>query len=234
MAIGSLSRSRSASESCCIPSTCACDTWLTAFCDYETVTLGYCDKDTTFRFARSDDIPIESVNPDAGVLPADKIFRLSMTEKTVSVGIGGTITDAAGTEWVIYKAETLKAFCVKKLWTRSVAVCYQLLDTIDIFEQDCECEDCGTNVRYRRVARVRGRIFAEAASRRTQNESSDLVYQYTGNLIKWPLSESPKAIHRLKTKEGVFRIIRVQDRGPFVPFVTGLEKDSADCSVRRA
>jgi hypothetical protein len=229
--MSSVSVSESASESCCFPSTCACDTWLTAFCDYETVTLSYCDVQTEFNFARSDDIPIVSVNPDAGVLPADRIFRLSMTENTVSVGIGATITDQDGTEWVVYKVEALRSFCVKKLWVRSVAVCYQLLDTIDLFEQDCECEDCGTNVKYKRVARVKGRIFAEAASRRTQNESSDLVYQYTGNMIKWPLSTKPSAVHRLKTKEGVFRIIRVQDRGPFVPFVTGLEKDSADCSV---
>lgn len=226
------SGSASASESCCFPSTCACDTWLTAFCDYETVTLDYCEEQTEFQFARSDDIPIESVNPEAGVLPADKIFRLSMTENTVDVGIGGTVTDSEGTEWVIYKVETLKAFCVKKLWTRSVAVCYQLIDTIDVFEQDCDCQDCGTDVRYRRVARVKGKIFAEAASRRNQNDSSDLVYQYNGNLVRWPLRDRPTSAHRLKNKDGVFRIVRVQDRGPFVPFVTGLEKDSADCSVR--
>lgn len=230
MSSGSVSES--ASESCCFPSSCACDTWLTAFCDYETVTLDYCGEQTQFDYARSDDVPITVVNPQSGVMPADKIFRISMTENTVEVGIGGTITDSDGTEWVIYKVETLRAFCVKKLWTRSVAACFGLLDKIDVLEQDCECTDCGTKIQYKRVARIKGKIIAETATRRSQNDAADLVYQFEGQLIKWPLATRPSANNRLKDKSGVFRIVNVRDHGPLAPFMLKLEIDGADCSVR--
>lgn len=232
MSVGSLSLSSSASESCCIPSTCACDTWLTVFCDYERVTLDYCGKTTVFGLARSDDMPITSVNPQAGVMSQDRIFRLSMLERTVSVGIGGTITDADGTEWVIYRVETLKAFCVKKVSARSVAACFQLLDNIDIFGEDCDCQDCGQVVKYKRLARVKGKILAEAGSLTARNDSRDLVYQYTGDLVRWPIAVKPTGQHRLKDRNGTYRIVRVRDHGPFVPFMVGLEMDSADCSVR--
>ena len=225
--------SHSYSESCCVDTLCGCDDWLTAFCDYETVTLDYCDVQTVFNLARSKGIKMSAVNPQAGVHPADKVFRLSMQENTVEVGIGGTITDADDTEWVIYSVTDLPHFCLKVLHVRSVSACFLLLDNIDVLELDCtDCDTCDDVVRYKRVSRVKGKITADSGSVSTRNDSRDLVYDFSGSLVRWPLSVRPSANHRLKDKSGTYRITRIQDNGQFVPYVVSLEQENVQCHVR--
>jgi len=233
MSSGSASASVSASDECCLPVDCACDTWLTVFCDYETVSLDYCGVTTTFNKARSSGMRMTSVNPQAGVHPSDRIFRLSYAEQDFEIGLGGVITDLDGTEWVIYAKDTLSAFCVEQTWTRSVAACFGLLENIDVFEQDCECEvdDCATTVRYKRVARVKGKVYAATGSLLDRNDSRDLVYRFSGDLVRWPLAGRPSAQHRLRDRNGTYRIVGVTDNGIYVPYSVQLEVDSVDCSV---
>lgn len=222
--------SASASESCCIPSTCSCEEWLTAFCDYEQVTVSYCGESTVFNSARSSEIPIEAVNMQSGVHPQDRVFRVSMTENDIEVGIGATITDSDGTQWTVYRVETLSAFCVKKLTARSVAACFQLLDTISILEQECDCEDCTGEIRWIRRKNVKGKLLAEGGAESTRNDSTDIVYRWRGELVSWPLSDLPSSRHRISGPQGVFRIRTVVNNGPMVPFIVGLEKDNVECS----
>lgn len=225
--------SHSVSESCCVDTLCGCEDWLTAFCDYETVTLSYCGEETTFTHARSKGIKMSAVNPQAGVHPADKVFRLSMQENSVEVGIGGTITDSDETEWVIYSVQDLPHFCVKVLHSRSVSACFQLLENIDVLELDCtDCDSCDDVVRYKRVARVKGKIVADSGSLSSRNDSKDFVYSFSASLVRWPLSIRPTANHRLKDKSGQYRITRVQDGGPFVPYHVELEQENVLCHVR--
>ena len=226
--------SSSVSESCCTTTLCGCEDWLTAFCDYQVITFAYCGETTQFERARSKSIRMQAVNPDAGVHPSDRVFRVSMLEQTVEVGIGGVITDDAGTEWVVYAVEDLAAFCVKVLYGRSVAACFQLLENIDVLEPECkDCDDCEENRTYNRVGRIKGKIIATSGSLSSRNDSSDLVYTYTGDLVRWPLAGKPASKHRLRTREGSFRITQVIDNGIYVPFRVTLEKEDADCTVRR-
>ena len=226
--------SSSVSESCCTTTLCGCEDWLTAFCDYQVITFAYCGETTQFERARSKSIRMQAVNPDAGVHPSDRVFRVSMLEQTVEVGIGGVITDDAGTEWVVYAVEDLAAFCVKVLYGRSVAACFQLLENIDVLEPECkDCDDCEENRTYNRVGRIKGKIIAASGSLSSRNDSSDLVYTYTGELVRWPLAGKPASKHRLRTREGSFRITQVIDNGIYVPFRVTLEKEDADCTVRR-
>lgn len=225
--------SHSFSESCCADTLCGCDDWLTAFCDYEVVTLDYCDVQTVFNLARSKGIKMSAVNPQAGVHPADKVFRLSMQENTVEVGIGGTITDEDGTEWVIYSVMDLPHFCLKVLHARSLSACFLLLDNIDVLELDCtDCDTCDDVVRYKRVARVKGKITADSGSVSTRNDSRDFDYNFSGSLVRWPLSVRPSANHRLKDRNGSYRITRFDDGGQFVPYVVSLEQENVQCHVR--
>lgn len=226
--------SSSVSESCCTTTLCSCEDWLTAFCDYQVITLSYCGETTQFEKSRSKSIRMQAVNPEAGVHPSDRVFRVSMLEQTVEVGIGAVITDASGTEWVVYAVEDLAAFCVKVLYGRSVAACFQLLENIDVLEPECkDCDDCEENRTYNRVGRVKGKIIAASGSLSSRNDSSDLVYTWTGDLVRWPLTGKPASKHRLRTREGSFRITQVIDNGPYVPFRVTLEKEDADCTVRR-
>lgn len=219
-------------EDCCIDTDCGCGEWLTIFCDYETVTLDSCDTETVFNFARSSGISIETANPNIGIHVSDKVFRISKQEHDVPVHVGSVITDSEGTEWLVYAARYLKSFCVYVLTARSIAACFSLLDTVDIFElyQAPDCDDCENKTATKRVGRVKGLISSQAASISSRNDARELVYTFTGDLVRWPLRGRPSANHRLKTKEGVFRIVRVNDGGPLVPFRVGLEMDSADCS----
>lgn len=224
--------SESASESCCLEIPCGCTSWLTAFCDYVAITFEYCGETTEFLSARSKGVKFESQNNLTNVHMSDRIFRISTQENAVEVGAGAVITDADGAEWVVYATEYLTSFCVWKLWARSVAACFLLTETIDVLEEDCEDCDCSQETVYRRVARVKGSVYAETGQIQSRNDGRDLVYQYSGDLVKWPLSDKPSARHRLKTKTGSYKITRVSDQGKFVPFKVGLEKESADCSVR--
>ena len=223
----------SVSESCCVDTTCACEEWLTAFCDYETVTLSSCGIDTVFTYARSRGMEISTVNTQAGVHPSDRVFRLSMQENAVEVAIGGTITDADDNEWVIYSIEDLTSFCVKKIHTRSLAVCFQLGDNIDVLELDCtDCDDCDDVVRYKRLKRVKGKIVAQSGSLTARNDSKDFVYNFSASLVRWPLSIRPNANHRLKNNSGIYKITSIRDNGGFVPYEIELEAENVQCHVR--
>ena len=225
--------SHSISESCCADTLCACEDWLTTWCDYETVTFTYCGVSTQFMKARSRGIKMSSTNPDVGVHPADKVFRVSMLENTIEVGIGATITDSDGTVWKVYAVADLVAFCVKVLHARSVSACFQLLENVDVLELDCaDCDTCDDVVRYKRVGRVKGKITAQSGTLQTRNDSRDLVYNFSGSLEEWPLSVRPSANHRLKDKSGMYRITRVTDNGVFVPYIVGLEAENVLCDVR--
>jgi hypothetical protein len=225
--------SHSNSESCCDDTLCACEGWLTSFCDYETVTLNYCDEQTVFYHARSRGIQMSSANVQEGIHPADKVFRISTLENSVEVGIGGTITDSDDTEWVIYSVTDLVSFCVKVMHARSVSACFQLLENVDVLELDCtNCETCDDVVRYKRVGRVKGKITAQSGTLQTRNDSRDLIYTFSGSLVRWPLSVRPSANHRLKDKSGMYRITRVTDNGVFVPYSVGLEAENVLCDVR--
>lgn len=233
MSSGSVSTS--VSDECCVPVNCACADWLTVFCDYETIQFTYCGVTTEFQKARSSGMKMESANPQSGVHPSDRIFQLSYTEHDVEIGLGAVIVDEDGTEWVVYAKDHLGSFCIEKLWARSVAACFSLLENIDVLEQDCDCEvdDCGTTIRYKRVARCKGKILAATGSLLERNDSRDLVYRYTGDLVRWPLVARPAARHRLRDRNGrVYRITGVTDNGVYVPFSMELEQDSDDCTVR--
>jgi hypothetical protein len=225
--------SESSSESCCVDTLCACEKWLTGFCDYETITLDYCGEQTEFSRARSGSVQISAVNPQAGVHAADKVFRISMLENSVEVGVGGTIADVNGVEWVIYSVMELRAFCVKVLHARSVAACFHLTENIDVLELDCtDCGECTDVVRYKRLKQVKGKILAETGSIQSRNDSKDLVYNFSASLVRWPLSVRPSSNHRLKDKSGTYRITRVTDHGQFVPYIVGLEAENVQCHVR--
>lgn len=228
----SISESISVSDECCFPVDCACDDYLTLFCDYETVTLDYCDVTTEFTKARSSGIKMTSVRPDAGVHASDRVFKLSVNEHDVQMGIGAIITGSDGTEWIVYAADWIRSFCIWKLWARSVSACFGLLDTIDVLQQDCECEDCGNKVKYKRVARVKGKILADSASVRSGNDANDLVFRFSGDLVRWPLKTRPTSAYRLKDSHGVYRITGVTDRGVYVPYHVTLEVEPDDCTVR--
>lgn len=230
MSSGSVSTSDS--ESCCVPVDCICDDWLTHFCDYVPLTVEYCGETTAFERARTHEVPVEVVDPQSGVYPSDRIFEISMQEEAIDVSVGATVTDADGTEWVVYRVEVIKSFCLRRLWGRSVATCFSLMDTVEIIEQDCSCSDCGSEDRWDLVGRIRGSIRVDRGNVRAQNDSRDIAYTYTGRLARWPLEALPSSAHRLRTKKGLFRIQSFTDAGEFVPFTMVLEKEHADCSVR--
>lgn len=225
--------SDSLSDSCCIETMCNCESWLTAFCDYEPLTIEYCDETTEFVYGRSSGVSLSDVSPQAGIHQADKVFRVSMLENSIDIGLGATITDSEGTVWVVYSVKTLNHYCVKVMNARSVAACFQLLENIDVLELEAQTGDCcADEIKYRRLARVKGKVTAETGTLSTRNDSKDLVYNFSGSLERWPLSVRPSASHRLKTKTGSYRITRVRDGGPFVPYYVELEQESVDCSVR--
>ena len=223
----------SASESCCIDTLCICEKWLTMFCDYVTLTVDYCDEKTVFNRARSKSVRMTAVNPDAGVHPADKIFRVSMLENTIEIGIGAVITEEDGQEWVVYSVSQMVHFCVTVMYARSVSACFQLLDNIDVLELECaDCDQCDDEIAYRRVGRVKGKITAESGALETSNDSRDIVYDFSGSLVRWPLPVRPSSRHRLKDQSGMYRITRVTDNGKFVPYIVGLEAENVHCAVR--
>lgn len=226
------SSSASVSDECCFPAPDCdpCADWLTFFCDYVTVTLDSCDVETEFTKARVHGIKIETSNPAAGIHPMDKTFELSMDEHDVDVSAGGTITDEDGTIWTIYAIEDIPTFCLKRVWARSVATCYSLLGDIDVFEEDCECnEDCGGQIRFKRVKIVKGNITASSGSSQERNDSRDLVYRFECSLARWPLAGLPKSKHRLKHDGKFYKISRVDMRGSLQPIYLGLEVDPDAC-----
>jgi hypothetical protein len=226
------SSSASVSDECCFPAPDCdpCEDWLDFFCDFVPVTLNSCDVETEFVKARYRSVKMTAANPQAGVHPMDRIFELSMAENDVTVSAGGTVTEADGTVWTIYAIEDISTFCLKRIWARSVSACFGLLGDIDVFEEDCRCDDgCGTRMLYKRVARSKGNILAISGVSLARNDSNDLVYRFSCDLARWPLRELPGSKHRLKSSGRTYRISRVEDRGVFVPFHMELEVDSEPC-----
>lgn len=176
---------------------------------------------------------MESVNPQSGVHPNDGVFRVSTFEQSAEIGLGAVVTDVDGTEWTVYKVDTLISFCVKKLWARSVSACFQLLDKLEVFELDCsDCGDCEELGKMVRVGKVTGKILSESGSLQSRNDSNEIVYRYSAELVRWPLKKLPTSRHRIKTKDASYRITGVRDAGPLVPFYLTLEQESADCTLR--
>jgi hypothetical protein len=197
------------------------------------VDIEYCGEAARFERGRFSAMAMASVNPQSGVHPSDGVFRVSTYENSVEIGLGAVVTDADGTEWTVYKVDTLVSFCVKVLWARSVSACFQLLDKIEIFELDCsDCGDCEELGKMVRVGSANGRILSESGDLRPRNDSNEIVYRHSGELVRWPLKKLPTSRHRIRVKNVSYRIIGVRDSGPLVPFYLSLEQESADCTLR--
>ena len=230
--MSSSSVSVSTSDECCFPAPDCdpCADWLDFYCDFVTVTLDSCNVTTEFTHAKKRGVKMTVSNPQAGIHPMDAIFELSMAEFDVTVSAGGTITDSDGVVWTIYAIEDITTFCLKRVWARSVAACFALLENIDVFEEDCSCDDaCGTKIRFKRVARVKGNVTASTGSSLERNDSRDLVYRFDVALERWPTPGRPKSKHRLKHDGKTYRISRVDMRGSLQPLYLGLEVDSDNC-----
>ena len=203
---------------CCDGCEPACEQWLTAFCEYETVTVSYCGTTTVFEKARSNDIPISEVNPNLSIHPADCVFRVSRAEHDVVVGVGATVLDSDDVEWHVYRAEWLSSFCVWKLWARSVSACYTLLETIDILTQECESCDCDGDPQFVLAARVKGSVAPISGTAQVVNDASMIRPRIIAMLTKWPLSEMPQPQNRIRHKDTVYRILSYTNNGPLIPF----------------
>lgn len=217
------------SGSCCAP-TCQCDDWLTSFCDYETVTHVYCGESTEFEKARRKAITQDLVRPEHGVYAADVTFEISESEQAVETGIGARITDADGTEWIVYRSLKVAAFCIHRLWARSVAHCFSLTDAVEVIERE-DCGDtCDPKVKWNVVGKTRGKVLVESGASTGKNRADQIQVRYNGQLVRWPAGEYPTADQFLRTKKGVFRITSFRDGGEFVPFTLTLERTDDDCS----
>jgi hypothetical protein len=230
--MSSSSVSVSTSDECCFPAPDCdpCADWLDFYCDFVTVTLDSCDATTEFTHAKKRGMKMTTANPQAGIHPLDSIFELSMAEFDVEVSAGGTLTESDGTVWTIYAVEDIPTFCLKRVWARSVAVCFSLLGDIDVFEENPDCNDeCGGKIRFKRVARTKGNVTASTGSSLERNDARELVYRFDCALDGWPLRGLPKSKHRLKFEGKTYRISRVDMRGSLMPLYLGLEVDSDNC-----
>lgn len=229
MSSGSVSESASGSDVCCFPVTCACEGWLTGFCEYETVTLTACGEEYLYEKARSAAVPVSAVNPNHGVFLADKVFRLSMLEQSVDILPGSTIVDDTDVTWQVYRVENLPAFCVKKLWARSVQRCFLLTEDVEIYQERRDCVDCGNDVGYDLAALVKGSVTCESGNVGTTNDQTRMNYRYTAVLEEWPLDEKPAAVHMLRLGGVDYRILSFTDPGPYLPFSLMVEPRRVDC-----
>lgn len=211
------------SEGICCPTTCACDDWLTSFCDYVTVTHTYCGTVTVFDKARVRDMPQQDIRVEAGVHQADRQIEVSMNENEIESGIGATV-DVDGEEWVVYRVQRIKAFCLLRLWARNLATCFALTDRIEVYEMNPCGDDCEEAVKPSLIARMSGKILIDGGQQGFQDDSEGMQVRYQVSLTKWPAREHPQAAHRLKTRQGWFRITGFSDGGPFVPYGLTLEK----------
>jgi len=231
---GSFSESGSASSSdvCCFPVTCACEDWLTSFCDYEAVTLTACDEEYAYEKARSSAVPTSAVNPQHGIFLADKVFRISMLENSVDVMAGATIVDETDVTWQVYRVEDLATFCVKKLWARSVQRCFLLTEDLEVCQERTDCADCGNDIGYDLAALVRGTVTCEAGTVATSNDKTRMNYRYTAVLEAWPLDEKPSAQHMIRKDGAEYRVLSFVDQGPYLPFSLTVEPRRDDCRDR--
>lgn len=221
----------SSGSGCCERPACACSDWLTTFCDYVPFTHTYCGTTTEFASGRSKSMPSEAVRPEAGVYAADRQFEFSTEEHDVETGLGAVIVDADGEEWQVYRVQSIVTFCVRRLWARNIAVCFALTDQIEVFEMENCGDDCSEAVKPKRIGRVRGKILLDGGSAGIRDDSDEMDVQYSATLVKWPFGEYPMAGHRLKTKNGWFRVKNFSSKGPFVPFSLRLEKVRNECDI---
>ena len=221
----------SSAVSCCDRPSCACSDWLTTFCDYVPFRHAYCGTVTEFASGRSKVMPSEAIRPESGVYSSDRQFEFSTEEHDVETGVGAVITDMDGEEWQVYRVQPIPTFCVKRLWARNIAVCFALMDHMEVFEiQNCG-DDCSEAVQPKRIGRVRGKILVDGGSAGIRDDSDEMNVQYSASLVNWPFGDYPMAFHRLKTKKGWFRVRNFSDGGPFVPYSLSLEKIRGECDV---
>ena len=216
------------SEACC-PTTCVCADWLTAFCDYTEVTHTYCGTETTFEKARIRDIPQQDVNVEAGVYQADRQIEISMEEQNIESGIGAMVVDEDGLEWLVYRVQKIKAFCLLRLWARNITACFGLTDRVEVLELvPCET-DCGPTVKERLVARLMAKAVVTGGAVQNRTNAVEMRTTLAMRLQKWPGRGHPEAFHRIRTPDGLFKIVRFRDPGIFAPFEIELEPADAHC-----
>lgn len=216
------------SEGCC-PEPCVCADWLTSFCDYVEVTHTYCGTATVFEKARIRDMPQLDVNVAAGVHQADRQIEISLEENDIESGIGAVVTDEDGLEWVVYRVQKIRSFCLLRLWARNVTTCFSLTDRVEIYEMQMCGDDCAEAVSPKMLARVSGRILVDGGNQQFQDDSEQMQVQYQVSLSSWPVGDHPEAAHRLRARQGWFRILSFQDGGQFAPYSLTLEKIHDQC-----
>ena len=216
------------SEACC-PATCVCDDWLTAFCDYVSLSHTYCGTTTQFAKARVRDMPTTDIRAEAGVHQTDRQIEISMVENDIESGIGATIVDDDQQEWVIYRVQKIKAFCLLRLWARSIKSCFGLTDRVELLKMvPCET-DCGPSVREQLVGRLMAKAVTTSGQVQNRASSVEMRDRVAMRLEKWPGAEMPGAEHRIRTSRGIFKIISYTDGGIFVPFELQLEPADVQC-----
>lgn len=217
----------------CCPSSCACEDWLTTFCDYIEVSHRYCGTVTTFEKARAKSVPVEAVRVDAGINPADRIFEFSSLEHEFESGIGAVVLDENEVEWVVYKVERIRSFCITRVWGRNIESCFALLGRIEVYEAIPCATDCGdSGVTMRHVGRLRGNVLMSGGSQSFDNDSDQMSVRYSAVVARWPFGSHPKANHRLKVDDVYYRVSSFTDGGPFVPYSLTLSKvDAGDCQI---
>ena len=209
----------SGSGSDCCDNACddACSVWLTTFCDYVSLSLQYCGVTTEFERARAKQIAISESMPGLAVHPTDTIFRVSMEEEPIEVGIGAIVT-YGGDDWHVYRAEFYAAFCVWKLWARSVGACFGLLDKVDVMLSDCDDCDCSDEEQWSIAKKTKGSLVAMSGQSQVVNDANQITPRTRLSLVEWPLSGYPTSKHRVRHKGIVYRILRWTNNGPMAPF----------------
>jgi hypothetical protein len=185
---------------------------------------------TQFGKARGKDVPSEALRADSGVNPADRIFEFSSLEHDVSSGIGARIVDENDREWMVYRVEKLKSFCLTRVSARNIELCFALLGKIDVYELvPCDAS-CGQSTEMRFVGRLRGNILTSGGTQQYQNESDRMNVDYSASIAAWAFGNHPKPNHRLKCDGVTYRITRFTDSGPFLPYSLMLETvEDVDC-----
>lgn len=216
------------SEGCC-PEPCVCADWLTSFCDYVEVTHTYCGTATVFEKARIRDMPQLDVNVAAGVHQADRQIEISLEENDIESGIGAVVTDEDGLEWVVYRVQKIRSFCLLRLWARNVTTCFSLTDRVEILELvPCET-DCGPTVKERLVGRVMAKAVVTGGVTQNRANAVEMRKTLAMRLQTWPTGDGPEAYHRIRTANGVYKVTRFRDPGPFAPFEVELEPADVQC-----
>lgn len=211
-------------QTCCVDVTCQCESWLTRFCDYETVTHEYCGVTTVFESSRTHQMPQRDVRPEVGVHQADKIWFVSRVEHDVQSGIGAVLTDGDGVEWQVYQVQSISSLCLWMLWCRNVSKCFALLDPVEIWEISTCDSECEGGRQETLLARTRASILAAGGRASVRNDSDDMVVEYTARLEAWPkkAGSHPLPNHELRCRGQRYRVLSFEDAGRFVPFTMQL------------